>query len=137
VLKVLVHPADIQDRAGAIPLLAALHAELPSVRHLWADAGYRGQLVAWAQQALGLTIEIVQRRDGGFRQRWLPAGAEPPELPRFAVVARRWVVERTFGWLGRSRRLSKDYEYLAETSEALIYAAMVRLMLRRLATPPP
>jgi transposase len=136
VLKALVHPADIQDRDGAVPLLAALHDELPSVRRLWADSGYRGRLVSWALDALGLTVEVVQRPDGGFRQRWLPAGAEPPEVPRFQVVPRRWVVERTFAWLGRYRRLSRDYEYRPETSEALVYAAMTRLMTRRLANIP-
>jgi putative transposase len=77
-------------------------------------------------------LQVVQRRDGGRQRRWLPAGAEPPVVPRFAVAPRRWVVARTFAWLGRYRRLSKDYEYLTATSEAVIQLAMIRLLLRRL-----
>jgi putative transposase len=76
---------------------------------------------------------VVARADGGRRRRWLPPGVEPPVVPRFAVVPRRWVVERTFAWLGRFRRLSKDYEYLTATSEAVIYLAVIQLLTRRLA----
>jgi len=76
---------------------------------------------------------MVARRDGGRRGRWLPPGAEPPVIAAFAVVPRRWVVERTFGWLGRFRRLSKDYEFLPATSEAGIYLAMIQILTRRLA----
>ena len=74
------------------------------------------------------------RADGGRRRRWLPPGLEPPVVPRFAVVPRRWVVERTFAWLGRFRRLSKDYEYLTATSEAVIYLAVIQLLTHRLAS---
>jgi transposase len=96
--------------------------------------GYRGaDFHAWVQETTGITVQIVQRRDGGFRHTWAPAGAPPREVSRFAVVPRRWVVERTFAWLGRCRRLSKDYEYLRATSEELIYLAMAMLLLRRLA----
>jgi putative transposase len=77
---------------------------------------------------------VVARADGGHRRRWLPPGLEPPVVPRFAVVPRRWVVERTFAWLGRFRRLSKDYEYLTATSEAVIYLAVIQLLTRRLAS---
>ena len=66
-------------------------------------------------------------------RRWLPPGVEPPVVPRFAVVPRRWVVERSFAWLGRFRRLSKDYEYLPATSEAVIHLAVIQLLVRRLA----
>jgi transposase len=89
--------------------------------------------VGWVRQRFGVALEVVARRDGGRRARWLPLGAEPPEVPRFAVVPRRWVVERTFGWLGRFRRLSKDYEFLPATSEAVIYLAATQLLVRRLA----
>jgi putative transposase len=78
-------------------------------------------------------VEIVQCGDGGRRRRWLPPGVEPPVVPGFAVVPRRWVVERTFAWLGRFRRLSKDYEFLPATSEAVIYLAMIQILTRRLA----
>jgi Transposase DDE domain len=77
---------------------------------------------------------VVVRADGGRRRRWLPPGLEPPVVPRFAVVPRRWVVERTFAWLGRYRRLSKDYEYLTATSEAVIYLAVIQLLTHRLAS---
>jgi putative transposase len=78
-------------------------------------------------------VEIVQCGDGGRRRRWLPPGVESPVVPGFAVVPRRWVVERTFAWLGRFRRLSKDYEFLPATSEAVIYLAMIQILTRRLA----
>jgi putative transposase len=107
----------------------------PRVRHGWVDQGYRGQFLDWVKQHFGVTLEVVVRRDGGRRARWVPPGVEPPAVPAFAVVPRRWVVERTFGWLGRFRRLSKDYEFLPATSEALVYLAMSQLLLRRLARP--
>jgi transposase len=97
------------------------------------DQGYRGEFLAQVKQRFGVTLEVAARRDGGRRGRWLPPGEDPPTVPAFAVVPRRWVVERTFGWLGRFRRLSKDYEFLPATSEALIYLAMSQLLLRRLA----
>jgi putative transposase len=97
------------------------------------DQGYRGPFLAWVQTTMGITLEVAQRAAGGRRRRWLPAGVEPPVVPAFAVVPRRWVVERTFGWLGRFRRLSKDYEFLPVTSEAVIYLAMIQILTRRLA----
>jgi putative transposase len=106
------------------------------VRHGWVDQGYRGEFLAQVKQRFGVTLEVVARRDGGRRPRWLPPGIEPPAVPAFAVVPRRWVVERTFGWLGRFRRLSKDYEFLPATSEAVIYLAMSLLLVRRLAGSP-
>jgi transposase len=89
-----------------------------------------------SRQRFGVTLQVVARPDGGRRARWLPPGAEPPPVPAFAVVPRRWVVERTFGWLGRFRRLSKDYEFLPATSEAVIYLAASHLLVRRLARGP-
>jgi transposase len=106
---------------------------VPRLRHGWVDQGYRGQFVGWVHQRFGVTLEVVARRDGGRRARWLPPEAAPPEIPAFAVVPRRWVVERTFAWLGRFRRLSKDYEFLPATSEAAIYLATTQLLVRRLA----
>ncbi|MPY36080.1 transposase [Streptomyces adustus] len=95
---------------------------------------YRGtDFHAWVQEATGITVEVVQRRDGGFRSTWVKEGAPPPAAPVFAVVPRRWVVERTFAWLGRCRRLSKDYEYLRVCSGNAIYLTMAMLLVRRLA----
>jgi putative transposase len=132
--KAHVTPADTSDRDGAAELLGRLDwRRFPRLRHGWVDQAYRGEFLAWVTQRFGVTLEVVQRADGGRRRRWLPAGAAPPVVPAFAVVPRRWVVERTFGWLGRFRRLSKDYEFLPATSEAVIYLAMVQILTRRLA----
>jgi putative transposase len=84
---------------------------------------------------LSISVQVVSRSDGGRKPRWLPPGATPPIVSPFAVVPRRWVVERTFAWLGRFRRLSKDHEFPPATSEAVIYLAMTRLLLRRLTRP--
>ena len=116
-LSVVVHAADVQDRDGAKLVVDKVKHLLPRLRLIWADGGYAGQLVDWVQQISGWVLKIVKR----------PAGVKG-----FNVLPRRWVVERTFAWLGRYRRLSKDYEYLCETSEALIHLAMIRLMARRL-----
>lgn len=118
VLKVVVHAADIQDRDGAKLLLEAVKGFLPRLVLIWADGGYAGQLVDWAKDICGWTLEIVKRNN---------------DQTGFVVLPRRWVVERTLAWLGRYRRLSKDYEALLQTGEALIYAAMCHLMIRRLA----
>jgi len=119
VLQVLVLPANIQDRDAARQLLAQYYAQAPRrrVQHVWADGGYAGALVAWARECWRCTVEIVKRTEAHV----------------FKVLPRRWVVERTFGWLGRYRRLNRDYERQAQTGETMIYVAMIRLMLARLA----
>jgi putative transposase len=134
-LAVHVTPADVGDRDGAAELLRRLdRRHVPRLRWGWADGGYRGAFLAWALATVKIAFEVVARADGGRRRRWLPPGVEPPVAPRFAVVPRRWVVERTFAWLGRFRRLSKDYEYLTATSEAVIHLAVIQLLTRRLAS---
>ena len=128
--------ANVGDRDGAMALLGRLdRRRFPRLRHGWADGGYRGPFLDWAQQRRGIAFQVVSRSDGGRKPRWLPPGASPPIVSPFAVAPRRWVVERTFAWLGRFRRLSKDYEYLTTTSEAVIYLAMTWLLLRRLTRP--
>ena len=119
-LMAMVLPANIQDRDGGKQLLAAFFAQATRqrVQHIWADGGYAGALLEWARKWWGCTIEIVKRS----------------ELPIFKVLPRRWVVERTFGWLGRYRRLSRDYERQAQPGETMVYLAMIRLMIARLAT---
>ena len=117
-LAVVVHAANVQDRAGARLVLAKLAGRFPRLWLLWADGGYAGTLLVWALVTTGLVIEVVAK----------PAGATS-----FAVLPKRWIVERTFAWLGHCRRLSKDYEALPETEEAFVYLAMIHLMLRRLA----
>ena len=120
-LVAVVHPADIQDRDGAKLVLALTRHTFLRLRLIWADGGYAGQLLDWVhnlRQRNRLKMEIVKRTD---------------DVKGFKVLPRRWVVERTFGWLGRHRRFSKDYEYLPASSEALIYIAMISIMVRRLA----
>ena len=120
-LAVAVHPANIQDRDGAKLVLQRLLGRFPRLEHIWADSAYAGKLVEWARNIGGWRLELVRR---------------PPHQHTFQVLPRRWVVERTFAWLGRQRRLSKDYEVLPETTESWIYTAMTGLMLRRLARSP-
>lgn len=134
VLRIVIHPADVPDQEGGQWLLEdpeELAQAFPRLHHLWADAAYRTYFVTWVQQTLGWTVQVVRRPS---RWRWMPADQEPPTVPRtFQVLPRRWVVERTFGWLGRWRRTSKDYEYLPDTSACVVELVMICLMLRRLA----
>jgi putative transposase len=118
-LKVIVHSAGIQDYHGAKLLLAQLLELVPTLEKLWADGIYKnGGLVQWVYDTLQIVLEIVNR--------------EPGQVG-FKVLPRRWVVERTFAWLGRYRRLSKDYEHLTECSEGIIYVASIGTMLNRIA----
>lgn len=120
-LVVMVSAACIQDRDGGRGILRLLHGGLASVSLVYADGGYQGRLVAIAKSAWGIVLEIVRK---------------PADQRGFAVLPRRWVVERTFSWLLRWRRLVRDYERLPETHEAMVKWAMVGLMLNRLAPPP-
>lgn len=118
-LGVVVHPADIQEREGAYLLLAGVQAQpqCSRLQLMWADSGYRGQpFEQWVQRRCGWHVQIVRR----------------PDWPGFFVLPKRWVVERTFAWFGKCRRLSKDYEHNPESSRAWLLLAMIRLMLNRL-----
>lgn len=97
------------------------------------DQGYRGPFLAWVKQVTRITLQVVVRHDGGMRSTWAPVWVPPRIVPRFAVVPRRRVVERTFAWPGRYRRLAEDYEYLPATSENTVYLAMAFTLLHRLA----
>ena len=151
VLKAKVHSAQIQDREGIKLLLEIAAWDRPPHRlcHLWMDAGYTGQDkgAGWVERALGWTAEIVRHPPKVVPEKvmetWMRELAKEgiaidrekllaEKGPR-AFLPKRWVVERTFSWLGQNRRMSKDYERLTETSEAFIYAAMSRLMVKRLA----
>jgi putative transposase len=146
VLKAKVHSAKVPDRDGIKLLLKAARDRLPRLSHLWVDAGYEGRGKQWVEEALGLRVEVVHRPRKPipeevariWAQEWAKEGKKidwqrlmPPR--GFRVLPRRWVVERTFSWLSQNRRMSKDYERLCATGEAFIYAAMTRLMVRRLA----
>jgi transposase len=134
IIRAVVHPADILDRHGAKLLLAPQHGQLPRLRHIWVDSAYSGKAREWMEATVGCTVEIIKHGWTGVRWVWVGPGQEPPTLPSgFHVLPRRWVVERTFAWLIMYRRLAKDYEELPATSEALIYLAMSRLMVKRLA----
>jgi putative transposase len=129
VLGVHVHTASLHDRDGGRELLSdELQEELPRLAVLWADAAYAGRFREWVGQERGWRVEVPHHPD---RQLWRYGLEEKPR--GFRVLPRRWVVERTFSWLGQARRLAKDYERLPETAVAMIHAAMSRIMLRRLA----
>jgi putative transposase len=131
VIGVAVHEANIADRDGAKLLVEKVGDQLPRMEKVWADRGYNGKIGEWIKERFGWTLEIVKPP-----RRWVrvPADEEPPPYPAgFIVLPRRWVIERTIAWIMRNRRMSRDYEFLSETTEALIYVAMTRLMLRRLA----
>jgi putative transposase len=114
---VVVHPADIQDRDGAKLVLAKVRGRCPRLQLIWAGGGYAGQLVDWVRRRCGWLLQTILR---------------PVGVKGFVLLPRRWVAERTFAWLGRYRRLSKDYERLTETSETIIYIAMIHRMSRQL-----
>jgi transposase len=120
-LAVHVHPANVQDCHGAVPLLERLRLRFPKLRHVFADRVYRGnQLVTALAHCGPWTIEIVKRPQG---------------VKGFQLLPRRWVVERTFAWFGRCRRLAKDFEGSANTEAAWLLVAHLRLLTRRLANP--
>ena len=120
VVRVVVLPADIQDRDGARDVCHVAAPICPRLEQVWADQAYAGALVDWVRDEYGWRMEIVSKT---------------PDQRGFVVQPRRWVVERTFAWLSTYRRLSKDYEELPESGEAWVYAASIHLMLRRLAPP--
>lgn len=118
ILTVVVQAGSTQDRDGAKLVLGRLsRGGFSSLELIWADGAYGGDLVEWVQRFFGWALEIVKR---------------PKEQKGFVVLPRRWVVERTLGWLGRYRRLSKDYEERPASEEAIILIAMINLMVHRL-----
>ncbi len=145
VLKAKVHSAKVPDQDGLRLLLQSARTELSRLKHLWLDAGYEGRGKRWAEEVLGLSVEVVRKPPKPTPEKvakiWAEEWAKEGEKvdwqrlmpPRgFRALPRRWVVERTFSWLGQNRRLSKDYERLCASAEAFVYAAMIRLMVRRL-----
>jgi putative transposase len=144
VLRADVHTADLQERTTVPRLLDGADREFPRLTKVWVDQGYTGRGREWIERELGWTVEVVQHPPKA-RGEWVPLGTGsdprpfewrrlPPGRTGFrGALPRRWVVERTFGWFMHSRRFARDYERLPGTDKALIYVAMTRLMLRRLA----
>jgi len=132
---VRVEPADISDPAAAARLLAPLEGHFPRLTLIWADSNYQGRPIGeLAFKHLNAHVVVVRHNDYNPRGNYVQPGQTPkPVRWGFRVLPRRWVVERTFAWEGRCRRLAKDYEGLPSTEEAFIYIAMVALMVRRLA----
>ena len=119
ILDLWVHPADFQDYDAAPTLLAAVAEDYPRLEKIWADSAFgKNGVPEWAQAELGLELVIVRRAEGTHG---------------FVVQAKRWIVERTLGWLNGYRCLSKEYEATTQSSETMIYLAMINLMLHRLA----
>lgn len=116
IFALVVHPANIQDRDGAKLLIQQLGTRFRRLQVIFADGGYAGKFVHWARGWYFRVVEIVERHAVG----------------RFVVLPKRWIVERTFAWFGRYRRLSKDYETLTECSESMILIAMTNVMIHRL-----
>jgi putative transposase len=120
ILVLVITPASTQDRDGAVPVLHEAHREYPTLERVWADGAYRGEVIDTVQEETGLIVEVVKRTD---------------DLRGFVVLPKRWVVERTNGWLCKFRLLNKEYERTIESSRADVLHAMVTLMLRRLTAP--
>jgi putative transposase len=148
VLKVKVHSAKVLDQMGIKRLLRQADGQFPRLSHLWLDAGYRGEDkgAEWVRKTLGWSVDLVERPRKPapeevlmrWAREWAKEGVRvdwqkllPPK--GYLVLPRRWVVERTLSWIDQQRRMSKDYERLCASGEALVYAAMIRLMTRRLA----
>jgi putative transposase len=146
VLKAKVHSAKVPDQDGLRLLLESARARLSRLKHLWVDGGFQGRGRRWVEEVLGLSVEVVRKPPKpvpekvakAWVEQWAKEGKEvdwqrlmPPR--GFRVLPRRWVVERTFAWISHNRRMAKDYERLCATGEAFVYAAMSRLMVRRLA----
>ncbi len=140
-----VHSARVHDEDGIKLLLEFARIELSRLKHLWVDAGYRGRGRRWSMEVLGLSVEVVRKPQKPVSEKvakvwaeeWAKEGREvdwqrlmPPR--GFRVLPRRWVVERTFAWISHNRRMAKDYERLCATGEDFVYAAMTRIMVRRL-----
>jgi len=149
VLRAKVHSAKVMDYEGIKMLLGKADERFPRLSHLWLDAGYRGEDKGadWVEKTLGWSVDVVERPKKPAPEevlmRWARESAKkegvavdwrkllPPE--GFVVLPRRWVVERTIAWIDQNRRMSKDYERSCASGEAFVYAAMIRLMTRRLA----
>jgi putative transposase len=145
VLKAKAHSAKVPDQDGLKLLLESARGGLSRLSHLWLDAGYEGRGRRWAEETMGLSVEVVRKPPKPvpeevakvWAREWAKKGKKvdwqrlmPPR--GYVALPRRWVVERTFSWLSQNRRMSKDYERLCASAVAFVYVAMIRLMVRSL-----
>ena len=138
VLAVLVHPANVQDRDGAAPVVEQAMAKHPTLRKLYVEPGYSGQCAHALRQNYKLDVEVVRRpgKEGSWSCAQLPLfSIEPTQAKPFPILPRRWVVERTHSWVERPRRLSKDYDRRLDVAASWIWLAETRILLRRLSEP--
>ena len=112
-----VHSAGIQDTNGAYLVINKMAGLFSRLVLIWVDSGYKNKLISWTTEQFNLVMEVIKRND---------------LEGKFTVLPKRWIVERTISWINNSRRTSKDYEHNTETSEAIVYLSMIRLMLKRL-----
>lgn len=119
-LVLKITSADVQDRDAAVPMLHEAHREFPTLSKVWVDGAYNGRGIESARAETAIDIEMVKRSD---------------DMTGFHVLPKRWIVERTNGWFGKFRILSKEYERTIESSEADVYLSMISVMLRRLTVP--
>jgi putative transposase len=132
-VAVLVLPANVSDGEGAKQMVEPIHSTMNRMQKLWVDGGYKEGFQLWVEQTTRWQVEVTRRLGTPSTGVWGPADQPLPEGPvGFQVIPWRWIVERTFGWMGRYRRLSKDYEALPSSSEAWIWISMTRLLLHRL-----
>ena len=146
VLGPRVHSARVPDQGGIRLLLDQVRGRFARLSHLWVDAGYQGRGKKWAEEVLGLSVDVVRKPKKPlpeevaktWAQEWAQEGKEVDwqrlmPLRGFRVLPRRWVVERPLAWICHNRRMAGDYERLCATGEAFLYVAMAKLMVRRLA----
>jgi len=119
-----------------LEVIELAHEKYETLKKIWADGGYAGTCIVRVAEATGIELEIVRKTDAMSGEVWLAEGQEPPVSEGFKVLKWRWIVERTFGWLGRNRRLSKDYEQSVASSLAWVRVALIGLLMRRLGAMP-
>jgi putative transposase len=131
-IAIQVRAASVQERDGGPPVIADAKRRDPRLALVWGDSGFTGRCVDIVRRESEITLEIVKRPNEGDTKRWAPEGTIPElPTPAFKVIPWRWVVERTFGWLGRYRRLTRDFEATVASSIAWIHIAFIRLLVQR------
>lgn len=131
-IAIQIVPASIQERDGGPLVIAEARQRDPRLALVWGDSGFAGKCVEIVRKQSDIALEIVKRPNEGDTKRWAPEGTTPElETPAFKVLPWRWVVERTFGWLGRYRRLTRDFEATVESSLAWVHVALIRLLIQR------